>query len=66
MPRGWSRMALRVISISVVEVNGQVHVLRSPLTQVQRHLLALWDLPPNLHDQVARGFLKTLLKTSEP
>jgi transposase len=57
---------LRGISISVVEVNGQVHVLLSPLTQVQRRLLSLWDLPPDLYDQVARRFPKTTPNTSEP
>ena len=58
--------AMRAISISVVEVNGQVQVLLSPLTQVQRRLLALWDLPPDLYDQVARGFSKLPPNTSEP
>jgi transposase len=58
--------AMRAISVSVVEVNGQAHVLLSPLTAVQRRLLALWDLPPDLYDQLARGFPKTPLNTSEP
>jgi transposase len=57
---------MRAISISVVEVNGQVHVLLSPLTEVQRRLLALWDLPPDLYDQVARGFPKPPPNMSEP
>jgi transposase len=57
---------MRAISISVVVVNGQTHVLLSPLTQVQRRLLDLWGLPPDLYDQVARGFPETPLKTSEP
>jgi transposase len=47
--------AMRAISVSVVEVNGRVHVLLSPLTPVQRRLLELWDLPPDSYDRVARG-----------
>jgi transposase len=58
--------AMRAISVSVVEVNGQVHMLLSPLTQVQRRLLELWDLPSDLYDRVARGFPETPLNTSEP
>jgi transposase len=58
--------AMRAISVSVVEVDGQVHLLLAPLTAVQRRLLALWDLPPDLYDQLARGFPKTPLNTSEP
>jgi transposase len=58
--------AMRAISVSVVEVNGQAHVLLSPLTAVQRRLLALWDLPLDLYDRVARGFPETPLNTSEP
>jgi transposase len=57
---------MRAISVSVVEVNGQVHVLLSPLTQVQERLLDLWGLPTNLYDQVARGFPKPPSYTSEP
>ena len=58
--------AMRAISVSVVEVNGQVHVLLSPLTPVQRRLLDLWDLPSDLYDRVARGFPEIPLDTSEP
>jgi transposase len=58
--------AMRGISVSVVEVSGQVHLLLSPLTAVQRHLLALWDLPPDLYDRVARGFPIPPQNTSEP
>jgi hypothetical protein len=57
---------MRAISVSVVEANGQAHVLLSPLTAVQKRLLALWDLPPDLYDQVARGFPKPPSNTSEP
>jgi transposase len=58
--------AMRGISVSVVEVNGQFHVLLSPLTPVQRRLLELWDLPPDLYDRVVRGFPKLPPNTSEP
>ena len=57
---------METISVSVVEVNGQMHALLSPLTEVQRRLLALWDLPPDLYEQVARGFPKPPPNTSEP
>ena len=57
---------MRTISVSVIEVGGQVHVLLSPLTEVHRRLLELWDLPPDLYDRVARGFPETPLSTSEP
>jgi transposase len=58
--------AMRAISVSVVEVNGQIHVLLSPLTSVQKRLLELWDLPADLYDRVASGFPETPLNTSEP
>ena len=47
---------LRTISISVVEVDGRIHALLSPLTEVQKRLLELWDLPPTLYENVACGF----------
>ena len=31
--------AMKTISVSVVEVNGQIHALLSPLTEVQKRLL---------------------------
>jgi len=58
--------AMRGIGVSVVEVNGQAHVLLSPLTAVQRRLLERWDLRRDLYEQVARGFPETPLKMSEP
>jgi transposase len=48
--------AMKTISVSVVEVNGQTHALLSPLTEVQKRLLELWGLPPDLYENVARGF----------
>ena len=58
--------AMKTISVSVVEVNGQTHALLSPLTEVQKRLLELWDLPPDLYEKVARGFPKPPSNTSEP
>lgn len=48
--------ALQTISISVVEVGGRIHALLSPLTEVQKRLLRLWELPPDLYEKVARRF----------
>jgi len=58
--------AMKTISVSVVEVNGQTHALLSPLTEVQQRLLELWGLPPDLYENVTRGFRKPPLSTSEP
>jgi transposase len=58
--------AMKTISVSVVEVNGQIHALLSPLTEVQKRLLHLWDMPPDLYEKVARGFPRTPADTSEP
>jgi hypothetical protein len=40
--------------------------LLSPLTEVQKRLLELWDLPPDLYENVKCGFHKPTPKTSEP
>jgi len=64
-----TELLLRVfapISISVVCVAGQNHVLLSPLSPLQLHLLKLLDLPPDLYDSIPRHFPKSLLDTSEP
>jgi hypothetical protein len=58
--------AMQTISVSVVEVNGQMHALLSPLTEVQKRLLELWGLPPDLYENVRRGFQKPPSNTSEP
>jgi transposase len=58
--------AMQTISVSVVEVNGQKHALLSPLTVVQKRLLELWGLPPDLYEKVACGFLISPVKLSEP
>ena len=47
---------LKTISISVVEVKGRIHALLSPLTEVQQRLLELWELPPDLYENVVLGF----------
>jgi transposase len=47
---------LKTISISVIEVNGRIHALLSPLTEVQKRLLELWDLPPDLYENVVDRF----------
>src|SRR3954453_23833330 len=47
---------LKTISVSVVEVNGQTYAMLSPLTEVQKRLLELWDLPLDLYANVARKF----------
>ncbi len=57
---------MQTISLSVVEVNGQTHALLSPLTDVQKRLLQLWELPPDLYEKVTQGFPKPPPKTSKP
>ena len=57
---------LQTISISVVEVAGQVCVLLSPLSEVQQRLLDLWDLPPHLYEDVILHFPKPPPIGSEP
>ena len=47
---------MKTISLSVVEVDGRIHALLSPLTAVRKRLLELWDLPPDLYENVACGF----------
>jgi transposase len=58
--------AMKMISVSVVEVNGQTHALLSPLTEVQERLLELWNLPSDLYEKVASGFPIAPSNTSEP
>lgn len=58
--------AMKTVSVSVVEVNGQCHALLSPLTEVQIRLLELWDLPPDLYETLVRRFPIPPLNTSEP
>jgi transposase len=57
---------MKTISVSVVEVHGEFHVLLAPLTKVQQRLLELWGLPLDLYEKVARDFPKPPPKMSEP
>ena len=58
--------AMGTIRVSVVEVGGQTYALLSPLTEVQKRLLHLWELPPDLYEQVTREFPRPPPTTSEP
>jgi transposase len=58
--------AFAPISISVVSLASQNHILLSPLSPLQLRLLKLFNLPSDLYDSVARHFPKSLLDTSEP
>jgi transposase len=57
---------LGTISLSVVGVNGQTYVLLTPLTQLQKRLLQLWDLPPDLYEILTRAFPLPPPSMSEP
>ena len=57
---------MNTISVSVIEVNGQTYTLLSPLTDVQKQLLKLWDMPPDLYEKLAAGFSISPKNTSEP
>jgi transposase len=58
--------AMNTISLSVIEVNGRSHALLSPLTEVQKRLLELWEMPPDLYETLATGFPISPMNTSEP
>jgi transposase len=58
--------AMKTISVSVIQSNGQTYALLTPLTEVQIRLLKLWGLPPDLYEKVVRGFPITPVKMSEP
>jgi transposase len=58
--------AMKTISVSVIEVNGHRHALLSPLTAVQKRLLDLWELPPDLYEKVACGFPLSPVNMNEP
>ena len=58
--------AMKTIRISVVEVDGRVYVLLSPMTAVQKRLLDLWGLPVDLYEQLVRSLSKPPPNTSEP
>jgi len=52
--------------VSVIEVNGGIHVLLTPLTETQKQLLELWGLPPDYYEALLRQFPKPACNTSEP
>ena len=58
--------AMKTIQVSVVEVNGEVYVLLSPMKAVQRRLLALWGLTGDLYERLVHNFPKPPPNTSEP
>jgi transposase len=58
--------AFATVCVSLVEVGGQAHVLLSGVTALQRRLLQLLDMPPDLYENVARLFPRTPPNTSEP
>jgi len=58
--------AMKTIHVTVVEVNGQVYVMSKALTDLQKRLLELWDLPCDLYEKVAQAFTKTPPNISEP
>ena len=58
--------AMKTISLSVVEINGQTYRLLSPLTEVQKRLLERWEMPPDLYEKLAGGFPIPPPNTSEP
>jgi transposase len=58
--------ALKTISVSVVEVNGQTYALLTPLTDLHKRLLLLWDLPPDLYEMIPHRFPLPPPNTSEP
>jgi len=48
--------AFQGIHLSLVTIGQQLHRHVSPLSEVQQHLLALWDLSPELYDQLCVEF----------
>jgi len=57
---------MKTISVSVVEANGQTHALLAPLTEVQKRLLELWGLPPDLYDRLIDAWPTVPTSTSGP
>ena len=58
--------AFRGISLSVVEIAGQVRGLLSPLSAVHHRALALLDWSAGIYEQLMMHFLKPALILSEP
>jgi transposase len=57
---------MKTITLSAIEIDGQTYTLLSPLTDVQKQLLELWDLPPDLYEKLTAGFSISTQNTSEP
>lgn len=49
--------AFQHIHLSVVTLGQQLHRYITPLSELQKHILALWDLSPALYDQLSGAFL---------
>ncbi len=49
--------AFQHIHLSVVTLGQQFHRHITPLSEVQKHILSLWDLSPALYDQLSGAFL---------
>ena len=58
--------AFGTLSISVVRVKGQIHVLFSGSSPLQLRLLKLLDMPPELYDSLVAHFPESFPDTSEP
>jgi transposase len=50
--------AFQGIHLSAVSIGQQLHHHITPLSELQQHLLALWDLSPDLYDQLCADFSK--------
>jgi transposase len=58
--------AFATVRVSVVEVGGQIHVLLAGVTELQRRLLSLLNMPPDLYENVVQLFPKPPPNMSEP
>ena len=58
--------AFQGISLSVVEIAGQVRALLSPLSNLQQRLLELLGLSTDIYGRLIQHFLKPALNLSEP
>jgi transposase len=50
--------AFQHIHLSVVTLGSQLHRHITPLSVMQKRILALWDLSPTLYDQLSSAFLE--------
>ena len=50
--------AFQQIHLSVVTLGQQLHRHITPLSELQKRILALWDLSPHLYDQLGATFLE--------